>query len=385
VATPTHHVLLIPGFFGFGRLGDLSYFSGVREAIESSFKRLGLPVTVTEVPTLPMSSIRFRAARVLETLAAVASQDDGPIHLIGHSTGGLDARLAIAPTAALPSTVVFDAYDRVKTLVTVCAPHYGTPVATYFTRPMGRFLIRTIGSYLIFMLERGRVPLKLLLRLGYFVVRARDPFRKRPGTFDDLYDKLLSDLSEPRILELATFLKAVVKDQSLLFQLTPAGCDLLNACTADPKIAYASVVARATPPSFRNAWRSLRDLYAQIMFPVYAFMHRAARRDELGNPPLTPLQLGQLEQASSILPVRADSDGVVPTLSQIWGPVLYFAQADHLDVVGQYGLSTQAARTGDWIPSFSPFGYQQFLELWNRVAEFIAGVNTGDEERPETR
>src|SRR6185369_7024206 len=75
-------------------------------------------------------------------------------------------------------------------------------------------------------------PARLLLR-------SRDPFRKRPGTFDDLYDKLLSDLSEPRILELATFLKAVVKDQSLLFQLTPAGCDLLNACTADPKLAYA--------------------------------------------------------------------------------------------------------------------------------------------------
>jgi triacylglycerol lipase len=378
LATPTHHVLLIPGFFGFGKFGELSYFSGVREAIESSFASMGLPVTVTEVPTLPMSSIRWRAARVLETLAAVASKDDGPIHLIGHSTGGLDARLAIAPTASLPSDVVFAAYDRIKTLVTVCSPHYGTPVATYFTRPVGRFLIRTVGSYMIFMLERGQVPLKLLLRLGYLVVRARDPFRKRRGAFDELYDKLLSDLSEPRILELATFLKAVVKDQSLLFQLTPAGCDLLNACTADPKITYASVVARATPPSFRNAWRSLRDLYAQIMFPVYAFLYRAARRDELGAPPLTALQLAQLGKGGSPVPVRDDSDGVVPTLSQVWGPVLYFAQADHLDVVGQYGLSSEAARTGDWIPSYSPFGHEQFLELWSRVAHFIAGVNVSE-------
>jgi len=374
VASPTHHVLLIPGFFGFGKFGELSYFSGVKEAIETAFESLGLAVTVTEVPTLPMASIRFRAALVLETLAAVASRADGPIHLVGHSTGGLDARLAIAPTASLPSKVEFDAYDRVKSLVTVCTPHYGTPVATYFTRPVGRFLIRTIGRYLIFMLERGRVPLKLLLRLGYFVVRARDPFRKRRNTFDYLYDKLLSDLSEPRILELATFLKAVVKDQSLLFQLTPAGCDLLNACTADPKIAYASVVARATPPSFRNAWRSLRDLYAQLMFPVYAFLHRAARRDELGNPPLTQAQLAELAAEGAPVPVRTDSDGMVPTLSQVWGKVLYFAEADHLDVVGQYGLSTQAAATGDWIPSYSPFGHEQFVELWRRVVQFIAAV-----------
>jgi triacylglycerol lipase len=368
----THQVLLIPGFFGFGKLGEISYFSGVREAIEASFAALGLAVEVTEVPTLPMASIRFRAARVLETLATVARKDDGPIHLIGHSTGGLDARVAISPGASLPSKEKFDAYERVQTLVTVCTPHFGTPVATYFTRPLGRFVIRTLGRYLIFMLERGRMPLKLMLRLGYLAVRMRDPRRKRHGAFDELYDKLLHDLSEGRRLELVSFLKAVVADQSLLFQLTPAGCDLLNACTADPKIAYASVVARATPPSFRNAWRSVRDLYAQLMFPVYAFLYRLASRDALGTPALSSAQEAQLALRGLTLPVRVDSDGLVPTLSQVWGEVLYFAEADHLDVVGQFGLSTQAAATGDWIPSFSPFGPAQFSELWDSVARFIA-------------
>jgi len=368
----THHVLLIPGFFGFGKLGEISYFSGVREAIEQSFAELGLNVDVTEVPTLPMASIRYRAARVLETLSAVAKKDDGPIHQIGHSTGGLDARVAISPTASLPVSERFEAYDRIQTLVTVCAPHYGTPVATYFTRPLGRFLIRTFGQYLIFMLERGRMPLKLMLRLGYVVVRLRDPRRKRHGAFDELYDKLLRDLSEPRRLELVTFLKAVVADQSLLFQLTPAGCDLINACTADPKIAYASVVARATPPSLRNAWRSLRDLYAQLMFPIYTFFYRVARREPLGNPPLSLAQTRALALDGRALPSRGDSDGLVPTLSQVWGQVLYFAQADHLDVVGQFGLSTAAAATGDWLPSFSPFGAPEFAELWASVARFIA-------------
>ncbi len=367
-------MLLIPGFFGFGKFGELSYFSGVKEAIEASFAALGVTVTVTEVPTLPMASIRLRAARVRDTLAAVSKSGSGPIHLIGHSTGGLDARLAIAPTASLPTSVPFDDYDRVQTLVTVCAPHYGTPVATYFTRPTGRFLIRTLGRYLVFLLERGRLPLKLMLRAGYLALRLRDPLRRHRNAFDELYEKLLSDLSEARRLELATFLRAVVDDQSLLFQLTPAGCDLLNACTAEPKIAYASVVARANPPSLRNAWRSLRDLYAQLMFPVYAFMHRIARRDALGNPPLSALQQLQLGQNNQALPLRGDSDGVVPTLSQVWGPVLYFAQADHLDVVGQYGLSSQAAATGDWIPSYSSFDHEQFLELWSTVARFIVGV-----------
>jgi len=69
---------------------------------------------------------------------------------------------------------------------------------------------------------------------------------------------------------------------------------------------------------------------------------------------------------------------LVPTLSQVWGRVLYFAQADHLDVVGQYGLSTDAAATGDWIPSYSPFGHEQFSELWRRVVRFIAEVDAGE-------
>jgi pimeloyl-ACP methyl ester carboxylesterase len=375
-------VLLIPGFFGFGKLGELSYFSGVREAIEMNFAELGLLVEVLEVPTLPMASIRYRAARVLETLAAVAAKDDGPIHLIGHSTGGLDARVAISPTASLPSKNEFDAYDRIRTLVTVCAPHYGTPVATYFTRPLGRFLIRTLGEYLIFMLERGRMPLKWMLRLGYLAVRLRDPRRKHHGAFDELYEKLLHDLSEPRRLELVSFLKAVVEDQSLLFQLTPAGCDLINACTADPKIAYASVVARAEPPTFRNAWRSLRDLYAQLMFPVYALLYRLARRGRLLAPALSEAQTEQLTRYGA-LPERADSDGLVPTLSQVWGQVLYFAEADHLDVVGQYGVSTAAAATGDFIPSFSAFGPAEFAELWRRVARFVAESALESSTSPE--
>src|SRR5262245_36168565 len=98
-----HHIVLVPGFFGFGSLGQLTYFVGVRESLERAFSAQGLDVDVVEVPTLPTASIRHRAARVLETLARVAASGPGLIHIVGHSTGGLDARLAIAPTASLPT------------------------------------------------------------------------------------------------------------------------------------------------------------------------------------------------------------------------------------------------------------------------------------------
>ena len=134
--------MLVPGFFGFSAFGELAYFNGVREALVEGFRRRGAEATVSYVTTLPTASIRVRAAKVLDTLANLAAETRGPIHVIGHSTGGLDARLAIAPTASLPTDAGahFD-YERVKTLVSVCAPHFGTPLATFFSCTLGKPLL----------------------------------------------------------------------------------------------------------------------------------------------------------------------------------------------------------------------------------------------------
>jgi triacylglycerol lipase len=370
-ATREHHqVLLIPGFFGFGNLGDLSYFNGVREQLAESFARAGLDVTVTEVKTLPTASIRVRAARVLEALVRVAESSVGPIHIVGHSTGGLDARLAIAPTAALPTTARLRDYSRVHTLVSVCCPHFGTPIASFFGSTLGKPLLRLVARYWMWLLRRGRIPIALLLRIGYFFVRLRDPWRKRKSTFDELYEKLFRDLGDERRLELIQFLDAVSSDQALVFQLTPAGCDLLNACTADPALYYGSVVARAHRPTFRTFVRSVRDLYAQIMHPVFAALHFIAARGE--HTPAVPSseQSTALARAYGDVPLATDSDGVVPTLSQVWGDIVHAATADHLDVVGQFGRTDTAAWGGDWLPSYSAFTSERFAALWSDVATY---------------
>lgn len=369
-----HHVILVPGFFGFARFGELTYFNGVRAALERGFAELGLSVNVVEVETLPTASIRWRAARVLETLVRVSEAHDGPLHLVGHSTGGLDARLALAPTASLPTDAKLHDYLRVKTLVTVCCPHFGTPLASYFTGPWGRLQLRVVARYLIFMLERGRLPLALLLRIGRWVIRARDPFKKRLGTFDELYAKLLDDLSDERRLELVQFLRAICSDDALLFQLTPAGCDLLNACTAEPQVRYGSVIAHAQPPTFGSWIRASFDLYAQIMYPLYAFAHRICRRGgrKFIPAPAAP-QRAKLLALSRRQPSESDSDGVVPTDSQLWGSLVHVADADHLDVVGQFGFRDGLSWAGDWLPSQSGFGRPEFDALWTDIARFIAG------------
>jgi triacylglycerol lipase len=368
-----HHLILVPGFFGFGALGKLNYFAGVSEALAAEFARRKLPVDIVEVPTLPTASIRHRAALVLETLAKIARSDDGPLHVIAHSTGGLDARLAIAPTASLPTTVSFTPYERIRTLVTVSTPHFGTPLASFFGSAMGYPLLRLVAALCISALERGRLPLGAALRLGRVFARLDDWIGWRDTFTDELYADLFEDFTEERRKELISFLAGVSKDQSLVFQLTPAGCDLLNACTADPTgVRYGCVVTRGARPAARTFIRYGTNPYAQYLYAVYALLHRIAG---LGAGSFYPAPVGAqrpiLERAYGAVPNRRESDGIVPTLSQVWGEVIHAARADHLDVVGHFGARRPGRVDSDWLPSASGFDQAAFTALWASVAEFV--------------
>src|SRR4029453_14169556 len=140
------------------------------------------------------------------------------------------------------------------------------------------------------------------------------------------------------LAELIAFIEGVSNDQSLIFQLTPAGCDLLNASTADPSsLRYGSVVCAARPPGLSNLLHFKHDPYTQAMHALYAGLYRIAGFTGLEPvPEPVPEQRIVLERAFGPFPERSWSDGIVPTLSQIWGEVIHATRADHLDVVGHY-------------------------------------------------
>ena len=116
-----HLVYLIPGFFGFANLGELMYFGHVRDFLEQELRRRALRAEVHAVLSHPTASIRTRAADVLATLQATADVEPGSVlHLIGHSTGGLDARLLVTPGARLGEGLTPEPYAaRVKSVVCV--------------------------------------------------------------------------------------------------------------------------------------------------------------------------------------------------------------------------------------------------------------------------
>ena len=368
-----HQVLLVPGFFGFGQLGELTYFVGVREALEREFRALGLDVTVSEVATLPTASIRFRAAKVRDRLAALAAESDGPIHIVGHSTGGLDARLAIAPTASLPSAVPFVAYDRVHSLVTIATPHFGTPVATFFSSTMGKPLLRLLALATVFTLRRGRLPLGVLIKAGRLFSRLDDLAGMKGTVLDQLFNQLLGEFDAARQKEILEFVVGVAGDQSLVFQLTPAACDLLNASTADPDgVRYGSVTTLAPKTSAGAFWRHGADLYAQGMHVFYAALHTIAARSMATELPPPASEQRAVLEASYGRPVSSrDNDGLIPTISQVWGTVIHASRADHLDVVGHFGRSIEGHTESDWLPSDARFDERAFSALWSDVARFI--------------
>src|SRR5689334_5701960 len=132
-----HYVYFIPGMFGFGRLAGYDYFNHVRIGLERRFQAAGLQVSFEDVPAPPTSSLRYRSRIVATTIERTAG-NEGPIHLVGHSTGGLDLRLVMSPTAHLGlEDGLLEWRRRVHTAVSINTPHFGTPVAGYFATVAG--------------------------------------------------------------------------------------------------------------------------------------------------------------------------------------------------------------------------------------------------------
>lgn len=384
-----HHVVLIPGFFGFGNLGDLRYFVGVRQALQRAFADHDIDVHVHEVQTLPTGSIRQRSARLLETLAALPGDGDEPIHLIGHSTGGLDARLAVAPTASLPVDPEINAlhiYQRVSTIVSVSTPHYGTPLAGFFGSAMGRPLLGVLAAALVVLLRHGSLPVAAALKLGELFVKLDNVVGQRQTVLDELYQQLLSDFSGERRQEVIDYVEAVSHDQSLVFQLTAAGCDVLNAATGDPDRArYGCVITRSPAPHLREVvGLGKGDVYARAMHGLYAALYAiAARSAETWLPVLAPEQESRLRELFDEVPVQTANDGIVPTRSQVWGDVIDAVESDHLDLVGHFGHHDETLAS-DWLPSGSGFTMERFERTWKNVADFI-GRQAKSPEKPKIR
>jgi triacylglycerol lipase len=128
-------IVLAHGLGGYARIGVgwltfTTYFRGIPEAMRASGNR----VLVTRVP--PIAGIEKRARRLGEQI--VRGFGEEPVHLIGHSMGGLDARRLLADPAW---------QRRVLSLTTVGTPHLGSSLADFAKLRVGRIydLLAAVG------------------------------------------------------------------------------------------------------------------------------------------------------------------------------------------------------------------------------------------------
>ncbi len=122
-------LVLVHGLCGFTKLKVFrrpirEYFPGIRQLLEAAGNLVLCP------RVSPTAGVARRAAELKRFLDAAVP--GGPVHLIGHSMGGLDARYMISKLGM---------EDRVRSLTTVGTPHRGTAFADWGMRRFARHVV----------------------------------------------------------------------------------------------------------------------------------------------------------------------------------------------------------------------------------------------------
>lgn len=321
------------------------------------------------VSSPPTGSIVHRTQVLMDAIQQACSDDAGAIHLVGHSTGGLDVRLLASPTT-WPNAP--DWFDRVRTVTSISTPHYGTPLAYFFTTMAGTRLLEALSLLTYMTLQAGGPPLTALTPLIAAIGRVDQALGIESKVLEKTTEILLSFLGEEGQTEVREWFDGIRSDQGAIIQLTPESMDIFNAGVENnPKLRYGSVVTRMPPPGPVRLLKSLRSPINALSAAVFSTLYVGAGRASKVYPPPGPSPEVR-EYLENRLGREIDNtlnDGLVPTTSMIWGNVLWAGTADHLDVLGHFHGERDSKHT-DWLVSGAGFREDDFDEVMDAVAEF---------------
>jgi triacylglycerol lipase len=113
---PPYPIVLAHGFFGFDDFAGqnfISYFYGVKDQLAKEGETVYTPAVD------PFNDSDYRGAQLAAAIEDILAKTGyAKVNIIGHSQGGLDARV-----------VAHDHPDWVASITTISTPHRGTPVA----------------------------------------------------------------------------------------------------------------------------------------------------------------------------------------------------------------------------------------------------------------
>jgi triacylglycerol lipase len=297
---PPYPIVLAHGFFGFDNLfGLVDYWWQIPQALAAAGET---QVFVTTVD--PFNDSTVRGAQLIEQIEAIlAMTGHAKVNLIGHSQGGLDARV-----------VAHERPDLIASATTVATPHQGSPVADLVMALVGdagwlidivNVLLQVIGPVLWDMIDAGSdISAGLYLFSQEGIAEFNATYTDSPG----------------------------VRYYSVTGVSGPTSpIPLLPSPSTGP-------CATSNPPAFVSKWYDDRD-------------------------PIDPL-LSLTEWYIAALGLDRNNlrnDGLVTATSGKWGRFLGCIPADHLDEVGQLFGDHPGCWGPWWNRRCNRFDYRDFF------------------------
>jgi len=378
----SHRVVLIPGFLGFNELGDFSYFARtVGQALADALAEAdqGRKIEVDAVETVPAGSLDERQEVLLKQLNEIIREHPGArLHLVGHSTGGLDAELLTRtlPSGAKSTRRKGDARSAIRSVITLAAPLAGTSLAD---SPLARFTaIDSLGDAL-------RAPLSLLLVRGpRALLGAGAALLRLLGRDESIGNAISGFLHSGNVG--VTYLLSLLLSRDLIDDLAPKSVtERMLRTTEDP--ALGAILRR------RFVTIARREPDASGAGVLFSLLYdTTAREAEEDDPSEQRVRTGLIARRQQLrvlgkgeLPElkHSSSDGIVDTCRQVLpvsdasvtgelDRVVALVIADHIDVIGYYRGAGE--RDAGFLTSGSDFGDAEFKALYAAVAEEVAAA-----------
>ncbi len=372
----TDAVILVPGLFGFDSFGDppdrISYFDRVADQLAAATgwdsKRF-----LVHKPS-PTGPLWLRVSSLYQTIGeTLATPIDGRVvdrvHLIGHSTGGVDIRLLTnthyawpgGPSAAQRQKM----RSRIASVIPVSAPLHGTPIARRLRGAM-EFIVPDL--FLLSILAKRqtavRIPEQLLL-VYTSLLQAVSTGGAGAGAL-----RFLGGIPPAAAKEVQDFLDRIIASHPLIHELTPVALADLNAAIAggdfEPIDCFVTVAPR--PAVWDGIVAGLG--IPKLQWAIYAFSYWATLPEDGEQRAFPKGPWVGADALAAELATDTATDGVVPAASQtVDGRATGIVAGDHLDVVGHFESPTFDGTTV--FKSGADFDDDRFAALWNAVAAVL--------------
>jgi hypothetical protein len=361
---------LSPGLFGFNQIGAYAYFKHLERGLLRRLADAGREARVHLVEAAPTASIRRRALSLVSEIARTEQPVDS-IHLVGHSTGGLDARLVASPTPSLGDHRLDALRPRIRSVTTMNTPHFGTPLASFFTTVSGQRLLYLLSALTVMALKLGAPPLAIASSLIAAFGRIDRVFGLEVKLLERLTEAVLRALDDASSRDLRAYLAGLRDDQGGIIQLSPESMELFWLSVEDaPGVLYQSTASYAPAPGVRHWARSLASPWTSPSATIFTTLYQLTAMQHRMYPCEPPNSdwNGILIQRLGQIPPPLANDGIVPFRSQLWGKLVWAGQGDHLDVVGHFASTSPGDEHVDWLRSGARFDRPRFDSLLDAIA-----------------